>query len=209
MSEAELDTTVVEFHRAPEPRLEVRALEGRAWLIRGSNGPAEALELGAPVQVGDTVVLAEGSRALIGAIALRGGRRGTAHAFVRKDAFAPSPTRDDVARLLAELEALEARGEPLPHEAPRTPARWAAAAELARANLAAAAARALPEAVSRELGAVLLFISEETAHVALAELAPRRLAALIRALDRPVSPHLVEPRVIAELQDRVYGPRER
>ncbi len=206
------DTSVVEFHRVGADPLVVRALAGEGWLIPESNGTPVPLEVGFQVSVGDTVALEPGARLQLGPLALVGGVRGCAHSLVRADAFRAAPTREDLPRLVAELSELEREVEregvdPLRAEAGlRTPLARATARDFALSNLDLPVAWTLSEGAARALGAVVLFVSGDTAVVALAELSVSRLLALLRALERPVQPHLVDRDTLEALFARVYGP---
>ena len=78
-------------------------------------------------------------------------------------------------------------------------------AEFARLNLTMPVARELAESTARSDRAVALFISDDTAFVAVSTLDVAKLRRLMTALRRPVNPHMVEDSVIDELLERVYA----
>ncbi len=210
MSEA-LDASIVDLHRARSERVTVERVEGHAQLLREGGEPA-AVEVGTPLKVGDTVALEAGAEVHAVGYVFRGGNHGRAHALVSSQAFRTSPSREDVPELLKKLQEIadDTSGrttDPLAaaQSAPSTPHERASAAEFARLNLSVPAARLLSEPTARETRSVVLFISDETAFVALDELSVEKMQRLIRELDRPVHTHLVSPEVIDELLARVYG----
>ncbi|MEM7679360.1 MAG: hypothetical protein AAF449_25585 [Myxococcota bacterium] len=88
---------------------------------------------------------------------------------------------------------------------PETVHERAKSSEFARLNLTLSVARELPESVARQLRAVALFVSEDTAFVAVSSLDVAKLRRLMTALRRPVNPHMVEEEVIDQLLERVYA----
>lgn len=211
MTEECPDLNFVDLHRLAEPEARVEQVVGHAWRIeRGT--PLGPLAEGHRLKVGETVAVAANSEVVAGPLLLKGGRRGRAHALVASSSFRPSPSRADVPRLLRQLAQIErevgSRGlDPLQASQmpPRTAHERAHAAEFALLNLCLPAARMLPERLARELEAVVLFVSEETAFVAFSQVDVRRLRAVMEALERPVHTHLVQPEVIRELIPKIYG----
>ena len=101
------DLTVVELHRVDGP-LVIEAIQGDVWHFPdGKPGPTP-VEVGASVQIRDTLALSAGSTVTVGTLRLSGGRRGRAHALVPADAFQTPPRRADVPRLLEQLAGIEA-----------------------------------------------------------------------------------------------------
>lgn len=213
-----------EEQEVAEPEVEAQGEEPEAAHERGTVVTKASFTLGSTpltvgreLVVGDTIILAAGASATVGAPLderLSGGRRGQAHAFVDDGAFRSSPGRADVPRLLAELEEIEREvktklgADPLLRQGgPTSPVERAIAEEYARENLVVAEARTFPEPLARATGSILLFSCDETAFVAVAELSIPRLRALLEAYGRPVNPHLVERRVLDELFARVYPGR--
>ncbi len=203
------DLTVVELHRVDGP-LVVESFDGDVWHFPdGRPGPI-ALQVGGPVQIGDTLALGPQASVSIGTLRLQGGRRGRAHALVPADAFRSAPRRADVPRLLEQLGDIETEARKLGEDplamqrGPETPHERAKAAEFARLNLTLSVARELPEAVARENRAVALFVSDDTAFVAVGALDVAKLRRLMTALRRPVNPHMVQDEVIDDLLARVY-----
>ncbi|MBI3178285.1 MAG: hypothetical protein HYZ27_01410 [Deltaproteobacteria bacterium] len=142
---------------------------------------------------------------------LEGGPRGRAHSFVAGDAFRGSPNKDDVPRLLEELDELEQKliaqigSDPLPLAiGPGTPLERAASRDFAFSNLVVEDARDLPESDARLARAVVLFANGESVCVAVAGVGVRKLATLMRILGRPVHPHPVDDSTVEELIDRIY-----
>lgn len=204
------DTSVVDLHRIAAPVV-VLDLIGRGYLVPESQKAAVPLAVGATVSIGDTISLDAGSEARIGPLALVGGRRGRAHAFVREDAFKPSPGVDDVPRLLMELKRVEQEVESLgkdpleTSELPSTPYKRSVAREFAMLNLSKTDARTLDEDFARRERAVVVFISDETAFIATSRVTVPKLILLMTAVRRPVQPHLVDDEVIEALLSEVYG----
>ncbi len=204
------DTTIVDLHRTSAESHHVSQVEGRAWRIPKDLEQPHELSVGMEVVVGDTVALAPQAVVDIGPFRVKGGRRGRAHSLVNDAAFRPSPCRKDVPRLLLQLSELERQqveeGEDLLQVAQccQTPFERAASAEFARQNYVSRVAVILPEDEARALRAVPLFISHETAFVAMSSVDLGKLRALIEALQQPVTPHMVEDRVIEELIQRSY-----
>ena len=204
------DLTVVELHRVDGP-LVVQAIEGDVWHFPdGRPGPI-AVEIGGPVQIGDTLALAPGARVLVGTLDLKGGAKGRAHALVPVDAFKSAPRRADVPRLLEQLAGIEAEAiklgeDPLSMQrGPESPHDKAKSSEFAQLNLTLSVARELPESIARADRAVALFVSDDTAFVAVSALDVAKLRRLMTALRRPVNPHMVEDSVIDALLERVYA----
>lgn len=211
MSKTMPDTTLVDMHRLPPEGVEVTRVEGEAWRIAEDAGTSEPLAAGLVLAVGDTIALGSGAVVRAGGLELAGGRRGHAHAFVSETAFRSSPSRNDVPKLLEHMSEIEEKmavlGEdPLAaYQGPKTPLECARASEVAHLNLVMDAARELPEPVARRLGAVLVFVNDESAFVAMASVTFAKLRALMETLRRPIQPHLVEERTLCALFERVYG----
>ena len=211
-----LDTTVVDLHRVPRRPLPVLGISGLVWRVRDAAEPGEPLSVGEALAVGDTVVLEPGAEVILETLVLLGGARGCAHALVPEDAFKTSPSREDVPKLLEQLERLERQvhaqdGEdPLAEQpGPTSPFERALSSEFALQNLSSAAAELLPEAIARREGAVVLFLHGDAACVAMTQMSVRRVRALMAALERPVNPHLVDDETLAVLMAMVYGARTR
>ena len=204
------DLTVVDLHRVAGP-LVIQSIDGEVWHFPdGRPGPLP-VEVGGAVEIGDTLALSAGARVLLGTLTLSGGRRGRAHALVPTDAFKAAPRRADVPRLLEQLAGIEAEAiklgeDPLAMQrGPETAHEKARAAEFAQLNLTREIATELPEAVAREYRAVALFVSDDTAFVAVSSLDVSKLRRLMTELRRPVNPHMVEDSVIDALLMRVYA----
>lgn len=189
----------------------VRDLVGKGHLVPESQKGAVPLASGTTVSVGDTIALDAGSEVRVGDRLLSGGRRGRAHAFVRNDAFKPSPGREDVPRLLMELRRVKAEigalgKDPLEtSELPSTPYKRAVAREFAILNLDLDDARTLDAELACDNRAVVVFVSDETAFIATSRVTVPKLILLMTTLGRPVQPHLVDDEVIEDLLGRVYG----
>ena len=146
----------------------------------------------------------------MGTLKLFGGSRGRAHALVPADAFKSAPRRADVPRLLEQLAGIEAEAvklgeDPLAMQrGPETPHERAKASEFAKLNLTLSVARELPETIAREDRAVALFVSDDTAFVAVSTLDVAKLRRLMTALRRPVNPHMVDEDIIDALLAQVY-----
>ena len=205
------DTTVVNFHRATSSPLTIHKLEGCAWKVDEAKKEPVVLCLGDNIYPGETVALCAHSVLEAGTLKLRGGPEGQTHALVKEGAFRPNPSRADVPRLLLQLAQLEEQmstfGEdPLAvQEGPETDFERAASADFARCNLVLSAARELPESVARDVGAVCLFVNEDTAFVAMADLSVTKLRAVMEALERPINPHMIGGDLLEELLEQVYG----
>lgn len=207
-----LDTTVVELHRVPRRALSVLGISGRAWRVKEVNEPGIPLTIGDALGAGDTVVLEAGTEVVLEMLVLAGGPRGCAHALVPEDAFKTSPSRDDVPKLLSQLEQLErqvsaqAGDDPLSEQpGPKTAFERALSSEFALQNLSVAAGALLPEAIARRESSVVLFLHGDAACVAMTQMSVRRVRAVMAALLRPVNPHLVDEETIALLMSSVYG----
>lgn len=208
------DTTVVDLHRAPRQPQSVLGISGRAWRVKDAAEPGTPLSVGEPLGVGDTVVLEPGAEVILESLVLMGGARGCAHALVPEDAFKTSPSRDDVPKLLSQLEQLDRQvqsqggDDPLAEQkGPRTSFERALSSEFALQNLSTAAGELLPEAIARAESAVVLFLHGDAACVAMTQMSVRRVRTVMAALDRPVNPHLVDDATIAVLLETVYGAR--
>jgi hypothetical protein len=204
------DTTLVDLHRVSRSPLRVSQLDGAAWRVPDEGRP-EPLGPGDELGVGDTIAVAEGGVLEAGPLLLRGGLRGRTHRLVEPSAFRASPSRADVPRLLLQLTQIQEQMGHLGEDplavrgGPETPFERCASADFARSNLVLSAARELPEALARAQGAVPLFVNEETAFVAMVEVSVTKLQVVMEALERPVTPHMVETPVLEELLERVYG----
>ena len=104
----------------------------------------------------------------------------------------------------AEIEAL-GRDPLATSELPSTPYARAVAEEFVTMNLNEQDSRELAADVAHRLRAIVVFVSEETAFVATSRVTVEKLIALMKALERPVQPHLVDDALIARLLDQVYG----
>ena len=204
------DLSFVDLHRVADTETRVERVVGKAWRVPEGGDPIPLVE-SHTLRVGETVAVEPGGEVLAGGLHLRGGRRGRAHSLVAASSFRPSPSRSDVPRLLMQLTGAERQryrrgSDPLTesHPVPQTPHERARAAEFALANLCPAAARLLPEAVAREVRAVVLFVSEETAFTAFEQLTVDGLRRVMEDLERPVSPHVVPAGLLDALLDRVY-----
>lgn len=203
------DLTVVELHRVDGP-LVVQTVQGDVWHFPdGQPGPL-TVDIGGAIQVGDTLALGAEAQVLVGTLRLSGGRRGRAHALVPADAFRSAPRRDDVPKLLEQLADIEAEAvklgeDPLAMQrGPDSAHDKARSAEFARLNLTLSVARELSEADARANRAVALFVSDDTAFVAVSALDVSKLRRLMTALRRPVNPHMVRDDVLDQLLDEVY-----
>ncbi len=199
-----IDTTCVDFHRVPEGGLVVLRIEGSAVRVLDNGRRTGPLEPGMVLAVGETIALDRGTIVVASDVVMIGGRNGRAHTFVGDRAFRSSPSRGDVPALLRQFEAL-AEDPFASIEPPTTPYERATTGDFARMNLEVRAALELSEQTARALGAVPLFLSEETAFVAMARVDLPRMIRLMSELSRPVNPHLVPPEVVEELIGRVYG----
>lgn len=189
----------------------VERLVGRAWRVEDGSFGAE-LEEGQSIETGQTVALEADAELLAEGLCLVGGRRGKTHSLVPASAFRASPNRGDVPKLLAQLSQIEREiqgsgNDPLAaaQSPPSTPHEQASAVEFARANLNRAAARLLPESLARSLGALVIFVSEETAFVAFETVDVAKLRTVMEALERPIHSHLVPTGVLEPIIDQVYG----
>lgn len=207
---SEPDTSVLDLHRVDEGPCPVLAVQGLAWWAEGDSEDFSALASGAEVAVGDTVVVEAGGAVELPGLILRGGNRGRAHTLVRQDSFRASPGRADAPRLVAQLEQIEAEMAPLGEDpltmqaGPQTEVERARSADFASQNFDVEAARELSEEDARRLGAVCLFVSDETAFVAVTDLSVPKLRDLIGTLQRPVSPHVVSQDLLEALWARAY-----
>ncbi|MGF1509095.1 MAG: hypothetical protein ACFB9M_06285 [Myxococcota bacterium] len=206
------DVSYVDLHRVSGSPLRVEHIRGRAWRVN-DGGRLTNLDEGESLEVGDTVaVSAEGELQAEG-LTLPGGRRGKTHSLVATSAFRSSPSRADVPKLLRQLAQIEQEiagqgsADPLAaaQSPPRTPHEQAQASEFARSNLSIPAARLLSEALARELRVLVLFVSDETAFVAMEDVTVWRLRRVMEALERPVHTHLVTSTDMSALLEKVYG----
>lgn len=207
-----LDTTVVDLHRVSRRPLSVLGISGRAWRVKDASEPGIPLGVGEALGAGDTVVLEPNAEVVLETLVLAGGARGCAHALVPEDAFKTSPSRDDVPKLLSQLEQLErqvrdqASEDPLSEQpGPKSAFERALSSEFALQNLSTTAAELLPEAIARKESSVVLFLHGDAACVAMTQMSVRRVRAVMAALDRPVNPHLVDEQTIQVLLAMVYG----
>lgn len=209
--EIAIDTSIVELHRLSGTCEPVLAVEGGAVRVGDDSQPIGSLQPGSQVRVGETIALEPGAEVRLACLVLSGGRRGRAHSFVAKDAFPSSPSTKNVQDLLAQLSHIERQMDHLGEDplamqrGPSSVFEHAVAADFARANLVRQTALALPESIAREVGAVCLFASGEAVFVALSALSIAKVRRLMKALDRPVNPHLVGEGVLEELLRAVYG----
>jgi len=205
------DPAHVELHRMARPSVRIERVVGRAWRVHeGSFG--DELEEGASLETGQSVALEPEAELLAEGLCLVGGRRGKTHALVPMTAFRASPDRGDVPKLLRQLAQIEREiegsgNDPLAaaQSPPSTPHERASAIEFARANLNRAAARLLPESLARRLGAMVIFVSEETAFVAFESVDVAKLRTVMEALERPIHSHLVPEGTLASMLDQIYG----
>ena len=202
------DTTCVDFHRVPVGGLVVNRIEGRAMRVLDDGRRTEPLGIGMVLAVGDTIALERGAIVVASDVVMGGGRNGRAHTFVGDRAFRSTPGRADVPLLLKQFESMKQLPATDPfasHRAPTTAYERALSADFARMNLDLSVALELSEETARDVRAVPLFLSEETAFVAMERVDLPQVVRLMTELARPVNPHLVPPEVIEELIARVYG----
>lgn len=209
---AGLDTSVVDLLRLPSGGAALGSVEGEVYRVDDHTGAGTVLADGAPVAIGETLFVSPSATARVAGHVLRGGNNGRAYAFVAETAHRGAPSRQDVPKLLGQLEEIERRVkerlglDPLAlHEAPKSPCDRAAAMEFALLNFTPEVSDALPEGLARALGAVPLFLSDESMFIAMSTVTLAKLRRLMEALGRPVNPHLVEPAVLDELLRRAYG----
>jgi len=207
-----LDTSIVDLHRVPKRALSVLGIDGLAWRVVDADKGGVPLGVGEDIRAGETIVLEAGAEVVLETMVLVGGGRGRAHVFVPEDAFKTSPSKNDVPKLLAQLEQLErqvreqAGEDPLAEQSgPRTPFERALSSEFALQNLSLAAAQMLPETVARAEQAVVLFFHGDAACVAMPRMSVPRIRAVMAALQRPVNPHLVDEETIHVLLESVYA----
>lgn len=204
------DATVVDLHSVDEGPCPVLAVSGKAWWGPPEQDDLREVQVGDEISLGDAVVLSPGACVQLPGLMLKGGNRGRAHALVSQANFQPSPNRSDVPRLVAQLEHIEREMKNLTEDplmmqsGPCTDTERAQSGEFARLNFEPEAAALLDEQTARALGAVCLFVSQDTAFVAIADLTVPKLRTLMQTLDRPVNPHVVEPAVLSELLLRAY-----
>jgi hypothetical protein len=202
------DTTCVDFHRVPAGGLVVSRVEGDAVRVLDNGRRTEPLEIGTVLAVGDTIALERNTVVVASDVVMGGGRNGRAHTFVGDRAFRSTPGRADVPALVRQFQAMVQSPSEDPfagHRPPTSAYERALAADFARMNLDLRAALELTEATARAVRAVPLFLSEETAFVAMERVDLSRMVRLLTELSRPVNPHLVPPEVVDELIIRVYG----
>ncbi len=201
------DLSIVDLHRLPPSGQRIEGMEGAGYLVLEQGRKLAPLRPGQILKIGETVALEPNATLKLHSLRLLGGPRGMVHAFVDATAFSASPGRAAVPMLLSQLEAMEKRGH-LEEEIVRTPPKTvferASAADFARANLDLSAAAKVPKALAQAHRAICLFVSAETAFVAMSDVSPAALRALIETLGYPVNPHLVPSEVIDELLSRVY-----
>lgn len=205
-----VDTTIVDLHRAGKQPLAVREVRGEAWRVSEASA-SEPLAAGQTVSLGETIFLSAGTEVVLDGEVLSGGGKGRAHSFVPEDAFKTSPGISDVPKLVSQLEQLERqvaeqRGEdPLSEQrGPITAFDRAMAREFAILNLSLEAALELPEGIARAEQAVCLFHHGDAACVAMKEMTVRRIRALMSVLQRPINPHLVDGETLQTLLQAVY-----
>ncbi len=203
---------VLHQHIARRGPLDVRALEGEVRRVDDAGALLEPLHVGDQLAVGAAIWVGPAGWVDVAGERLTGGRRGRAHVFLPAASIRVSPGRRDVPKLLRDLEQLESQLEAHLGEDPLSgqragdaPYERAVAADHALQNLQLEAARALPESIARELGAVCLYVSGESAAVAVASMRVSKVRALMQALDRPVNPHMVPEDTLLALLDVVYG----
>ena len=193
-----------------QPEVVQKCLPG--VLEAGSDGRSRddgtaPLEVGSAIGVGDTIAIDPHSKVVASDQVFLGGNNGRAHAFVGVDAFRPKPNKQDVPDIVRQIRRQRdlPAGDPFADAVrPTTPYQKAAAAEFARLNLDERTALWLSEETARSLRAVPLFMSEDTAFVAMDSVDGGRVMALMVELSRPVSPHLVERKVLDDLLDKVF-----
>jgi hypothetical protein len=205
------DTLQLHCLTEPEPVLDIR---GEAWHSNEEGVPSAPLRAGETLTPGQFVAVAAGSGVRTRSVEIAGGRRGRTHGFVSASAAQTTPSRRDVPRLLADMEKLEKRildqfgQDPLEAQGgPEQPFDRAVAADFAFNNLTLEVALELPERVARDAGAVCLFLSGDAACIALAEVSVRKIRILMETLQRPISPHVVDPQTLRTLLTSVYGSR--
>ena len=203
---------VLDLHVLEQRVVTATRVIGEVWRVDGQARLTHILTEGDEVAVGQVLYLSPGAIVQAGPLRLEGFSRGRAHSFVDATTVAISPGRGDVPRLLRDLLQLEEQvmrhlGEdPLAmQQTSSTPLERAYAADFAFQNLELDAARTLDERIARASGAVVLFISGESACVAMSEVSVRKLRTLMEALTRPVNPHIVDEDTLRALMAGVYG----
>lgn len=207
----QVDTTIVDLHRAGKKALEVVEVQGTAWRVADAT-IGDPIRAGDSLGVGDTVYVDAGGVVVLDGDRLEGGLRGAAHSFVPEDAFRSPPTLADVPKLVSQLEQLEKqvkeqRGEdPLSEQSgPITHFDRAMARDFAIQNLTYEVAVELPETIARNERSVCLFVHGDAVCVAMTQMSVRRIRTLMSVLGRPINPHLVDEETIQALLAMVYS----
>lgn len=207
------DTSIIDLHAVTAGPCPVLSVIGEAWFGPEEDDEFEMLSAGDEVKVGHAIMVAAGAKVELPGLTLKGGNQGRAHALVLQSRFQPSPNRDDVPRLITQLQQIEREMKPSGEDplrmqsGPMTAAERSQSAEFVWLNFDPEVAQLLQADDARRLGAVCIFISEETAFVAADDLTVPKLRELMQILDRPVNPHIVESVVLLELLARAYGDR--
>ena len=197
----------VDVHVISENLETIQKIKGNVYWL------TESKELGDAVCEGDVLhrdavlFLEAGAMLEFDRGCIHGGKRGKTHSFVDPDSIRDRPGRADVPRLLLDLEALKQKSELDPLEKKfriKTEFQLIAARDFAIQNLDIMAARSLPERTARDLDIVCLFLSGETACVAMAEVNLLKVHQAMTALKRPIKPHLIDTESMTLLLDKIY-----
>ncbi len=206
------DTNIVDLHAVEEGPCRVLSVAGEAWFGLQDDEDFEVLCAGVDVEVGHAIMIAAGGTVELDGRTLKGGNNGRTHSLVLQSRFQASPSREDVPRLVTQLQQIEKEMKPSGEDplrmqsGPMSAAERAQSAEFVWLNFDPEVAGLLDAADARRLRAVCIFISEETAFVAADDLTVPKLRELMQILNRPVNPHIVEPVVLEELLGRAYAP---
>ncbi len=192
--------------------IEIAEIEGEAFELRDDGTLGTPLTTTGHLMRGDAIYVSGSTTVVAGEQRFEGRRRGRSYSFVAGATLRVSPGRQDVPRIMRDLERLEKHMEgalgkdPLAsHEPPTEPVPRAYATDYAFANLTVEESRELEEQDARTVEAVVLFFAAEAAHVAMSTVSVQKLRMLMRTLDRPVNPHIVDAQTISTLLDAVYG----
>jgi hypothetical protein len=185
----------------------ITLVEGAAYWLNDQGEKQEKIKAGETIHCDDLMYIEPGGEIIFDRGQVRGGNRGRTHSFVDPDSLRQSAPKDQITKLLEELEELKSEEiDPLASK-PRLDTEYSRvyAKDYAFNNFEVMAARTISESTARALDIVCLFTAGESACVAMSHLTIPHLQTIIRTLQKPVKPHVVDENTLQALMQRTYG----
>ena len=185
----------------------IKSVEGLAYWLNDEGEREELIRTGETISRDDLMYLEPGGKIVFDRGQVLGGNRGRTHSFVDPGSLRQTSPAEQVAKLLEELEELRSEKEdPLSSKRKLdTDYSKIYAKDYALNNFEIMSARTISETTARDLDIVCLFTAGESACVAMSHISVSHLQTVIRAIQKPVKPHLVDQKTLHNLMERTYA----